>query len=184
MTIHNFGSSLLLGKEAEDNFLNIIAKLNIAYGDVRNDKTYQVRGIDFLVQRLVGDTNDFLRLDVKFDEASYKTGNVALETVSVMNAEGDISKQGWLYTSESEIFVFVQRTRVAWVYTFFSKRQLLDSLKLGVRKKVANKGYFSEVCVVKRGLISAPTFTHIFNTEPNIDMFRNKLEQAQQGFLI
>lgn len=179
MKIHNFRDSLETGKAVEEEFKSLVELLRIPYGDVRHSPEHQKLGIDFYIQNLVGDPNTLCSYDVKYDERSYQTGNIAVETVSVMDNDGNIKRQGWVYTSEAQLFVYVQTTRVASVYSFFSKQELLQIVKQGQRKAVYNEGYRSEVVVLPRRLVKVPVFTLLFNQEPDIVKFRKAVLQSQ-----
>jgi hypothetical protein len=117
MKIHNFSNSNNVGKLGEAVFHQILQKSGLKnIQDVTSKKTYQAKGIDFLV----GD----IGIDVKLDIQTDKTGYIAIEKVS-KKQDGVVIKQGWAYTSEAHLiaYMFMDTKSFEWVIFFFTPEE-------------------------------------------------------------
>ena len=86
------------GVEAVIKYLSKIY-VNPIITDVQNDKEYQGRGIDLLVDKGFGDK--IFKLEVKTDR-HHKTGNFFMETVSNMST----GTLGWMFYTACDDLVY------------------------------------------------------------------------------
>lgn len=169
MIEHTFKNSLKVGKLGEEVFnrmVNISRILGIK--DVSDNSAYQKLGIDFVHgYNKVG-------YDIKYDARAADTGNIAIELVSVLK-RGEVEKQGWLYTSQADYFIYLFDEPNGYRFAFFTKPDLEHYANIGRSRTVKNRGYESVVSILplKRAV---PTFEFIFNLE----QFENSVEEQQK----
>lgn len=154
--VHKFVNSLKAGKIGESFFLTLLHASDVVYTDVTDDKDYQKKGIDYLI----GSKS----VDIKFDMRSGDTGNLAFETVS-RRRDGILYKEGWLYTSLADSFVYVTILQASVVFFLFSKQDILNLLPLGKTRVVNNYGYESEIVAVPISLLEVPSLICPFGKE-------------------
>lgn len=73
MNYTNFNKELKKGQAGENRFIEYLNKINLKFRDVRFDKEYQKKGIDFIVQ----DVN----FEIKTSGTLNNTGNIYIELV-------------------------------------------------------------------------------------------------------
>jgi hypothetical protein len=106
--IHEFKNSLTLGKLGEEEVIKYFNKQEIEFVDVRNDKDYQSKDVDFVLYTSM----DAWCVDIKTDNMISKTGNLFIETTS----NKELGKKGWLYASKAdEIWYFDYVNKIIYV---------------------------------------------------------------------
>jgi hypothetical protein len=180
---HKFRDSLAVGDAAEEQFIKLVEACKIDYGDVRKDPRYQCQGIDFLLRNLlnVPEQPMFHSYDVKYDARSTETGNIAIETVSVMR-NGVIEKQGWLYTTKAEwiVYAFINEKRNVFRLVFYTPKELKEIAKKAPRRVVRNQGYESEVAIYPLSNMRGLTYFHLINKGPNPALFEKIVVLSQK----
>lgn len=140
---HSFTTSNTVGGIGESLFLMFASKVlrKSKLENVTRKKTWQSKGIDFLI--------DTIKYDVKFDIKAASTGNLALETIS-KSKDGDVHKEGWIYTTEADCIAYLTLKDTEWVLYFFTPQELKNLVNKYTesRKSVFNYGYNSEVVLV------------------------------------
>lgn len=162
MVIHNFQESLERGKIGERVFIDMLKKGGIhEVKDVSNDRSYQSKGIDFIVNGYT--------VDVKTDFMAAKTGNIAFETDSV-SINGETIKKGWLYTSEAQYYFYLvpEGNNKSYKIICLTKEDIFNLIEehSSGQRFVKNMGYRSTVELVKiRDCLQGATSTLSYNPE-------------------
>lgn len=134
--IHNFANSNGIGAIGEAVFYSLLSEL----GDVTNvstDRTYQKKGIDFLL--------DGVGYDTKLDTRAASTGNIAIETIS-RRQNGVVKAKGWALTSHADCVVYMYLKGLDWNIMLLTKETIADILTKGYPVRSAkNYSYESEV---------------------------------------
>lgn len=150
---HRFEPSNSVGGIGEAIFYTLLSSL----GDVEvvvSERAYQKQGVDFVL--------DGIKYDTKLDTLTATTGNVALETISVMKG-GKVYRVGWAEDTGADCVVYIYLEGQEWVLLFFRPEEMQRIVSRGYRKaKVYNKGYESEVVLVPVAeLVESKTFMRI-----------------------
>lgn len=138
---HSFLTSNSVGGIGEAIFLSLMDKLGKKVKNVSSTRSWQKRGIDFIVDEVTYDT--------KFDLKAASTGNMAVETIS-RQKDGVVHKEGWLKTTEADCIVYIFKNDLSWKMYFFTIDQLeeLEAEYTDNKKEVFNYGYKSEVVLI------------------------------------
>lgn len=138
---HNFLTSNSVGGIGEALFISLMGKIRKDVKNVSSTRSWQKRGIDFVV--------DGIFYDTKFDLKASSTGNMAIEVVS-RQKDGVVHKKGWLHTTEADCIVYIFKEDLTWKMYFFTQEQLseLEREYKDNIKEVANYGYKSKVVLV------------------------------------
>jgi len=146
MKIHSFSNSNNVGKLGEAIFHQVLKKARVGkFKNVTNEKAYQSKGIDFLIEK------GNIGIDVKLDIQTDKTGNIAIEKISKKQND-KIIKKGWAYTSEAHLiaYMYMDSKSFEWVILFFTPeeaRTLIDDYedRPNAVKESFNYGYESVI---------------------------------------
>jgi len=146
MKIHSFSNSNNVGKLGEAIFHQVLKKSRVGkFRDVTGDRSYQSKGIDFLIEK------GNIGIDVKLDIQTDKTGNIAIEKISKKQND-NIIKKGWAYTSEAHLiaYMYMDSKNFDWVIFFFTTegaRTLIDDYeeRPNAIKESFNYGYESVI---------------------------------------
>lgn len=108
--------------------------------DVRSQKEWQTKGVDFIWNGL--------KMDAKFDTQTPRTKNIALETISVRKGE-EIVKRGWIYESQADVIVYIYLWGESWKFVIFTPEEARNIiLPEHKRSLVRNVNYTGEVVLV------------------------------------
>lgn len=131
---YDFSTQELIGKSGEkiiDQWLSTRYKIL----DVSDIQKYQEAGIDRILMRPDGST---VNVEYKFDLASYRTGNLFFETVSVDNQK----LPGWGWKSQADYWIFLLPKKEIIVVEPGKLRALVwQSRSKIIEKGVQNIGY-------------------------------------------
>lgn len=149
MKTHSFSNSKNIGKLGEAVLHNLLKKAKVGnIIDVTEDRAYQSKGIDFIVE----ETNT--SLDAKLDIQAVNTGNIAIETISKFQ-NGKTIKPGWVYTSEVNLvsYMYMDTKTHEWCLIFFTLKQAEQLIKdyehkPNAKKRLRNYDYESEIVKV------------------------------------
>lgn len=157
MKIHSFSNSNNIGKLGEAVLHQVLKKAKIGkIKDVTNDKTYQKKGIDFIIEK------GNIGIDAKLDIQTNNTGNIAIEKIS-KRQNGEVIKEGWAYTSEAHLiaYIYMDTSSFEWVIIFFTPEEARDLIvqyegKPYAVKESFNYGYESVIVRVPVAEVSFP----------------------------
>lgn len=129
-----------MGVIGETLLYSLLSTSNTPITDVRNQKEWQTKGVDFIWNGL--------KLDAKFDTQTTKTKNIALETISVKK-DDTVTRRGWIYESESDVIVYIYLWGVNWKCVLFTPEEARDMITPEyTRKEIWNTSYTGEVVLV------------------------------------
>lgn len=102
--VHDFEEKLAEGAKGEEIAFGFLSR----WGDVAyvTEPSEQRRGFDLVLVPKKDDGRGAITFEVKIDYAAEKTGNVYLETASVVTHDG-VKKPGWIFTSEADRLITI-----------------------------------------------------------------------------
>lgn len=137
---HMFKESLKAGKAGERIFLNLLLKAGVTdILDVSENRSIQKKGYDYVVCGK--------KLDVKFDVRATTTGNIAFEIVS-QRKEGKIVKEGWLHTSEADVFMYITFLDDSVAFIALTKPEIISLIENYGKGERSVRNYSYESVVV------------------------------------
>lgn len=136
--MYNFNKQLEIGQKAELKALDYLKRTFSKIVDVRDEPTYQTRGIDFMCWDI--------GVEVKSD--SFNTDLLFFETKR--HVERDLP--GWLYTCQADIMVWVKPSNILQFMWPQAKEVVLSKLnqyrKVQTKTPVGNSYYSTQGVLV------------------------------------
>lgn len=130
---YGFREQLEKGQEYE---AKVVEQFKRWYTVEEATKEDQRDGIDFFIQK----GGDRLGVEVKADSLTQKTGNVFMESWSVMEKD----KKGWVFTSKADILVYIVLPHDAYATKMETIRNHITGwFSVNGERYVRNKGYTS-----------------------------------------
>lgn len=129
------------GKKAEAILDSYFSQWYLIY---QVSREFEKRGIDRLFARkVVSDdpiTNEYINVEYKTDSKTQDTGNVFIETDSVM----ELGKKGWAWTTEADILVYYAEPDTIYIVRPSAIRDKVKAWERDYgRRPVRNKNYHS-----------------------------------------